>query len=590
MRKQLRFFLSGLLIMILTLCGCSSSNVLTSGEVTEKESASEQFQNFTRQLFIDSVSTDALTLHYELKDPSAYHISLDTINLGRIDLDHTEAADDSLKDAQTQLHSFDYDELTADQQLTYDILDEYFQTELSVDSDKLFLYPECLSSTSGIHSILPVLMSEYAFYDKSDIDIYLKLLEDFPDYFENILAFEQARSDAGLFMSDESVDEVVSACREFIEDPENNMLIEIFPEKLAAIDSLSDTENTDYTQRNKEEVMESVIPAYESLIEGMEALRGTGKNENGLFYFEHGKEYYEYLVKSKTGSDKTPEELIVWLEETMKNDMMKLAFLLSADQTLYNRLDDTSIALTEPSQMLDSLQNALTDDFPEAQTDDYTLKYVHQSLENSMNPAFYMIPPVDDPDSNVIYLNNSQLSDNLAVFTTLAHEGYPGHLYQHTAFAATDPDPIRQELSFPGYIEGWATYVENMSYEWSGFDHSISRCLQINQEVTLCLYARIDLGIHFEGWTEEDVASFLTDYGIDDAETVHEVFRAIVTDPASYLPYCIGYMEFQDLRERTEEAMDEDFNLKDFHTFLLKSGPCQFDIINKYLEKELIIS
>ena len=102
MRKQLRFFLSGLLIMILTLCGCSSSNVLTSGEVTEKESASEQFQNFTRQLFIDSVSTDALTLHYELKDPSAYHISLDTIDLGRIDPENTTETDDSLT-----YHGFD---------------------------------------------------------------------------------------------------------------------------------------------------------------------------------------------------------------------------------------------------------------------------------------------------------------------------------------------------------------------------------------------------------------------------------------------------------------------------------------------------
>lgn len=590
MKKKLHLLLTVLLMFILLLCGCTSSNVLTSGEVSGKEHTSEKFQAFTRQLFIDSVSTDALTLHYELKDPSAYQITLDTIDLGRIDLNNTDEADDSLKDAQKQLHSFDYDALTIDQQLTYDILDEYLQTELSINSEELFYYPECLSSTSGIHSVLPILMSEYTFYNQEDIDIYLTLLEDIPAYFDNILAYEQAKSDAGLFMSDESVDEVVSACREFINDLENNMLIEIFPEKLAVVDGLSEKETVNYTQRNKDAVLHSVIPAYESLIEGLEVLKGTGQNENGLAYYDHGKEYYEYLVKSKTGSDKTPDELIAWLEETMETDMMKLAFLLSADQSLYSRLNDTSIDLTEPDKMLDTLQNALTDNFPKALTDNYTLKYVHESLENSMNPAFYMIPPVDDPDSNVIYLNNSQLSDNLSVFTTLAHEGYPGHLYQHAAFAATDPDPIRQELSFLGYIEGWATYVENMSYEWAGFDNGMSRCLQINQEVTLCLYARIDLGVHYEGWTEDDVASFLTDYGINDAETVHEVFRAIVTDPAAYLPYCIGYLEFQDLRETTEEAMGDDFNLKDFHEFLLKSGPCQFNIIDKYLEKELIIS
>ncbi|MGN0204183.1 MAG: DUF885 family protein, partial [Coprococcus sp.] len=212
MRKQLRVFLSGLLIVLVILCGCSSSNVLTSGEVLEKNHTSDKFEAFTRQLFIDSVSSDALTLHYELKDPSAYHISLDTIDLGRIDPENTTETDDSLKDALKKLHSFDYNELTEDQQLTYDILDEYIQTELSVNSEELFYYPECLSSTSGTHSILPILMSEYTFYDKEDIEVYLTLLKDFPAYFDNILEFEQAKSDAGLFMSDESVDEVVSAC------------------------------------------------------------------------------------------------------------------------------------------------------------------------------------------------------------------------------------------------------------------------------------------------------------------------------------------------------------------------------------------
>lgn len=590
MKKRLRLLLTGLLIILLVLCGCTSSNAVTTDETSVKDYTSEKFDAFTRQLFIDSVSSDALTLHYELRDPSAYDISLDTIDLGRIDPDTVNETDALLLDSLKQLHAFNYDKLTEDRQITYDILDEYLQTELSVDSGELFYYPECLSSTSGTHSILPVLMSEYTFYDEEDIEVYITLLKDFPAYFDNILEFEQAKSDVGLFMSNESVDEVLAACREFIEDPENNMLIEIFPDKLEAIEGLSSEEAASYTEQNKEAVLEYVIPAYEALIEGIESLRGTGTNENGLFYFEHGKEYYEYLVKSKTGSNKTPKKLIVWLEETMENDMMKLAFLLSADQTLYTRLNDTAIDMTDPDEMLGTLQNSLTEDFPEAATDRYTLKYVHESLESSMNPAFYMIPPVDDPDSNVIYLNNSQLSDNLAVFTTLAHEGYPGHLYQHAAFAATDPDPIRQELSFLGYVEGWATYVENMSYGWAGFDNGISRCLQINQEVTLCLYARIDLGVHYEGWTEADVASFLTDYGINDAETVHEVFRAIVTDPASYLPYCIGYMEFQSLRESTEEAMGDDFNLKDFHSFLLNLGPCQFDIIDKYLQKNLIIS
>ena len=603
MKKTFRQLLAGLIAASMLLCGCSSANMLTSAAAhelydnrysvgTSSEEADAGFDDFTREIFTEAVSTDALTLHFELKDPSAYDIDLDEITLGRIDLQDpidNFVSDISTSVLQQELHDFDYSSLTEKQQQTYDILDEFLNTEQTYDSKELFYYPEYLSSTSGTQSMMPVLMSEYTFYDRSDIDDYITLLKDFPDYFDNILDYEQAKADAGLFMSDESVDEVIDACRTFIEDADNNLLIDVFPEKLETVSGLSDQDKAAYIDRNNAAVKDYVIPAYQSLIDGMTALKGSGSNENGLYYFDHGKEYYEYLVKNQTGSDKTPDELIDWLDDTLQNSMLQMAFLLTADDSLADKLDDDmDIDESNPKTILETLQESLKDKFPEAVSDTFTLKYVPESLEDSLNPAFYMIPPVDVTDSNVIYLNNSQISDNLSLFTTLAHEGYPGHLYQQAAFSATDPDPLRQAMNFLGYVEGWATYVENVSYEWAGLDDSLARCLQLNQDVTLGLYGRIDLGIHYEGWTEEDVAEFLSDYGFDDDETVHAVFRAIVSDPASYLPYCIGYMEFKELRDNTEEAMGDDFNLKDFHHCILNIGPCSFDILEKYIQKDYI--
>ena len=544
------------------------------------------------KFFTDAVSTDALTLHFELKDPSAYDIDLDTIDLGRINLQNpidTFVSDISTDALRQELHDFDYEELTEKQQQTYDILDEFLETEQTYDSKTLFYYPEYLSSTSGTQSLLPVMMSEYAFYSPADVDDYLLLLQDFPDCFNNILNYEQEKADAGLFMSDESADEVIASCQSFIEDPDNNMLIEVFPEKLESVSGLSDSDKADYIKRNDQAVHDYVIPAYQSLIKGMEALKGSGTNENGLCYFDHGKEYYEYLVKSQTGSDKSPEELIEWLDDTLQNTMIQMALLLSSDDSLADKLDeDIDISENDPKIILQTLQSSLKEDFPDAVSSQYTLKYVPESLEDSMNPAFYMIPPVDVTDSNVIYLNNSQITDNLSLFTTLAHEGYPGHLYQQSAFSATDPDPLRQAMNFLGYVEGWATYAENMSYTWTGLDDNLARCLQLNQDITLALYGRIDLGIHYEGWTTDDVTEFLSDYGLDDDETVHSVFRAIVSDPASYLPYCIGYMEFKELRDDTEETMGDDFNLKEFHQCILNIGPCSFDVLEKYIQKDYI--
>ena len=603
MKKTFRQMTASLIISSILLCGCSSNSLLTSAAAQDlydhrysvgssSIEANTEFDDFTREIFTQSISTDALTLHFELQDPSAYDIDLDTIDLGRINLQNpidTFVSDISTDALRQELHDFDYEELTEKQQQTYDILDEFLETEQTYDSKTLFYYPEYLSSTSGTQSLLPVMMSEYAFYSPADVDDYLLLLQDFPDCFNNILDYEQEKADAGLFMSDESADEVIASCQSFIEDPDNNMLIEVFPEKLESVSGLSDSDKADYIKRNDQAVHDYVIPAYQSLIKGMEALKGSGTNENGLCYFDHGKEYYEYLVKSQTGSDKTPEELIEWLDDTLQNTIVQMALLLSSDDSLADKLDEAiDISENDPKIILQTLQSSLKEDFPDAVSSQYTLKYVPESLEDSMNPAFYMIPPVDVTDSNVIYLNNSQITDNLSLFTTLAHEGYPGHLYQQSAFSATDPDPLRQAMNFLGYVEGWATYAENMSYTWTGLDVNLARCLQLNQDITLALYGRIDLGIHYEGWTTDDVTEFLSDYGLDDDETVHSVFRAIVSDPASYLPYCIGYMEFKELRDDTEETMGDDFNLKEFHQCILNIGPCSFDVLEKYIQKDYI--
>ena len=605
MKNTFHRLIAGLIAASVLLCGCSSANMLTSAAAhelydqrysvgTASDEVNADFDDFTREIFTDAVSTDALTLHFELKDPSAYDIDLDTIDLRRINLQNpidTFVSDISTDALRQELHDFDYEELTEKQQRTYDILDEFLETEQTYDSKTLFYYPEYLSSTSGTQSLLPVMMSEYAFYSPADVDDYLLLLQDFPDCFNNILDYEQEKADAGLFMSDESADEVIASCHSFIEDPDNNMLIEVFPEKLESVSGLSDSDKADYIKRNDQAVHDYVIPAYQSLIKGMEALKGSGTNENGLCYFDHGKEYYEYLVKSQTGSDKTPEELIEWLDDTLQNTIVQMALLLSSDDSLADKLDEAiDISENDPKIILQTLQSSLKEDFPDAVSSQYTLKYVPESLEDSMNPAFYMIPPVDVTDSNVIYLNNSQITDNLSLFTTLAHEGYPGHLYQQSAFSATDPDPLRQAMNFLGYVEGWATYAENMSYTWTGLDDNLARCLQLNQDITLALYGRIDLGIHYEGWTTDDVTEFLSDYGLDDDETVHSVFRAIVSDPASYLPYCIGYMEFKELRDDTEETMGDDFNLKEFHQCILNIGPCSFDVLEKYIQKDYIRS
>ena len=479
-RNKLYILSAAALTAALILTGCSGRPAAQTESAPTGEDAIDQetaFDNFTRQLFEEIASSDTMTLHYMLSDPEAFGITPGEVTLGGYPSEWDQEDYDSTKEEYETLKSFDLSQLTERQQLDHEILMEVFENELAYNTRDLFYYREPLTATSGDHTFLPVDFAEYTFYDKGDVEDYLTLLADVPDYFADVLAFEQAKSEAGLFMSDESVDEVVEACETFIEDPDNNALIEVFPDKLTELSGLTEDEIRDFTDRNTAAVKEKVIPAYQDLIDGMTALKGTGKNEWGIGKFEHGADYYEGLIRTKAGVDMSAEELLDYLDDELNKDYMRLIFLVKQHPEAYEKLYDMpEINLDEPEEMLEALITAIKEEYPDPVTDKYTVKYVHPSLEENLNPAFYMIPPVDDPDHNVIYLNNSHLEDSLEVFTTLAHEGYPGHLYQVTWQMNSDAAPVILQLAPLGYTEGWATYVETNPMDGADWMKALMKC------------------------------------------------------------------------------------------------------------------
>ena len=233
---------------------------------------------------------------------------------------------------------------------------------------------------------------------------------------------------------------------------------------------------------------------------------------------------------------------------------------------------------------MEELKEQTLKDFPQLPECSYTLKDVPKALELSLSPAFYLTSPIDDSSQNVIYINRNPIYDNQPLYNTIAHEGYPGHLYQNVFFGATAPDKVRSLLSFPGYAEGYATYAEHLSYHYMGLDTDAASILQLSSSVTLGIYASLDLGIHYEGWSREQAENFLYKYGIQSSETAGEIYHAIVAEPTSYLKYYVGYMEFLTLRQKAEKQWGKDFTEKRFHQYILEMGDAPFSVLEKYLK------
>ena len=547
------------------------------------ESSDRQFRTFTRSLFQTEVSANTISLHYTLRSPSDYGIADIPATYGSLSSDPV-AAKASVRNVLSSLQEFDPDTLSSENALTFKILDTYLKNA-STGTDYL-LYQEPLGPVSGIHTQLPVLLSEYSFYDTQDVETYLALLKETPSYFDSVIQFEQKKAASGLFMPDYQADSVLDTCQSFIDMGKENYLVSTFNERIASLDLLPENKKDSFQKENMKLVTEEIYPAYQNLITAIKSLKGKGMNEQGLSHFPYGKKYYEYLVRQTTGCNESISRLRLMTRAQILEDlsaMQKVLFPADAALTQASVLEQTS-----PDSMLDDLRSKITDTFPEIPDVDFQVKYVPESMQDYLSPAFYMIPAIDNLTENVIYINNGQTASGLNLYTTLAHEGYPGHLYQTVYFSASEPDPIRSILDFGGYVEGWATYAEMMSYYLAPLPKTEPSLLQKNSSVILGLYALADMGIHYDGWSVTDTVRFFSDYGINDPNAVQSVYKLIIGSPANYLKYYIGYLKFYELKKEMADAMGNQFSQKEFHRAVLDVGPAPFEIVYDEVEKNLL--
>ena len=553
-------------------------------ETTDKDNAVSEFTTFTDQLFCQWLSGSTLDLHYVLATPENYNITPTSITLGTTSpKDITQYYEQLAKDLE-RLLSFDKNTLTKNEQLTFDILLSYLQTELSVK--ELYLYNEPLGSVTGIQAQLPILLNEYRFYTKDDVTTYLQLLPTIISYFNSILELEKEKAEAGLFMSDALLERIIAQCQRFIEQPEENVLITGFEEHLLQVSNLTHEEKNDFINENKNRVLSYFITAYTTLSDGLTQLKRQGTME-GLCHTPNGKQYYEYLVASGTGTSKSMKELKQAIHEQIYENLSTMYQAYDNIPNAETLLEDYSYPLTEPSETLEYLKQSLSTMFPTGPDVSYTVKYVPDSLEDFLSPAFYLVPPLDKMEDNVIYINGKEGVDLNKLYPTIAHEGYPGHLYQTTYFNGVNTCNLRRLMSYPGYTEGWATYVEHLSYFMlDDFDSNLASALSNSSMATLGIYALMDIGIHYDGWSINDLKEFIKDYfSIGDSTIIEEIYYTIAESPANYLSYYVGCLEILELKELMKSIQGDNFSLKEFHTELLNIGPAPFSVIEDYMTK-----
>ena len=533
------------LSLFLTSCGFAPSEIGSlpgeTGDFYRSEHSADssvsiqnEFEEFCLSVFQDELEHGTtLDLHYTLLHPEHYGIEAPEPTLGILSLQDMIESYDDLEEIKTGLLEFHREKLTEQQQITYDALLETLDTQMM--NRGLELYEQPLAPTIGVQAQLPILLAEYTFRSRKDVNDYLALMEQIDDYYREILVFENQKADAGLAPSDATIDAIIDSCKGYlalvkpepsaVPDTTANFLSDSFLRRLTELTEtvpLKDKERDVLIKRHELAILHHFVPAYELLIEGMNALKGRGINDGGLAGFQNGKEYYEYLVKCGPAVSYTVPELKTALTDRMKKEMETLTNLYTKYPDLDDRIANASFAATEPTEILESLKSQISNDFPTLPDCAYNIQYVPKALEPVLSPAFYLTAPMDDTDRNSIYINNAYSDSTDTLYTTLAHEGFPGHLYQ-TVYSRTSQqkDPLLSILTCSGANEGWATYVEYLSNTFpNGLPEGVGDYYAALRSYSLCVHGILDIGIHYDGWDRETADTFVSSCFQVDEETL----------------------------------------------------------------------
>lgn len=542
------------------------------------------FSEFCTTLFREEMKSNTINLHFTLKDPKAAGIDSYEITLGSLSGDSPHNQARQLKKLSEELKKYSHRSLKGKDRLTCRLLSDYISRQQNLAAYPY--YDEPLTPSGGVTSQLPVLLAEYTFRNTRDIKDYLGLLSQMDTYFLGILDYEQKKADAGLFMSDEACLKVIEGCEVFTEHPDDNFLIDTFSNRLNAMDGLTDTQKNAYLKQHSKVLSDHVIPAYSQMIKGLTMLLGRGHNNWGLCNFPEGKAYYEAVVSADTGCDDSVEDLFSQIAKARREDLTFCQNLLEKNPKLASQSPKPDAALKEENAMLSRLQKEILTDFPAPPQTEVEICHVDPALSEYLAPAFYITAPIDDISHNRIYINDAKNDTDIYYFTTLAHEGYPGHLYQTICTSSYGAPEVLSLLNYPGYTEGWATYTEMQSFYYAGLDPDLASLLQHNQAATLSLYATADIGIHYFGWEKEKIAAFWSEYGVDDTATVKRITDLILEEPGNYLKYYVGYLKFRQMREQLA-LENKSFSVSAFHEAILRTGPSPFSVLEETVRDQL---
>lgn len=565
-------------VMAFSFTGCSKKD---SGEEQKK------FDEFMKQEFVESMEQSYPNTHIILENPKDYGVDTSKTKV-QIDKELNETTMKENKELNEKsakaFKEFDRDTLSDEQKETYDIYSYMLDYTTEMNDSKFDYMSMPLESMTGMHTQLPTLFSDWTLRNEQDVKDVITLMKSVRPYMDSILAYTKKQEEKGTLMLD--IKSVKEYCEKVVKEDVNSSVLTGLNESIDNL-KLGDDKTKQYKAELKKAFQEYFLPAYSDIIKTMKELDSSKNNTLGLSHMKNGKEYYELLFKQATGTDKSIEDIKKELNSMSRSSLLAVQSVISKNKNLYDEYVNGKIKTKykDFESMLKDFDKDIKDDFPSVGTLNYRIKPIGEDLASGGVAAYFNIPALDGTTPKQIRVNMLEDALNvqsLETFSTVAHEGIPGHMYQIAYAYKNVKDPWRNSMaSFLGYTEGYATYTELYALKY--LDGVSADAVKLQQNMVVyqdCLIALADIGIHYEGWTKEDLSNFLEENGLGVSD-VSDFYNQLQANPTAFLSYYVGYVQIANLKKDAQEELKDKFNDRDFHEAILKSGAAPFHVVEE---------
>ncbi|MBB1440396.1 DUF885 domain-containing protein [Shewanella sp. SG41-4] len=571
----------------------------TSSQQTESEKANALFE----AIFMENVMANPINQTY-LGIKQDY----DKWN----DLSDAAADADLARSKQqlTRLTRLDANKLNEQAALSYELLKAGLEHTISDDKWRYHSYP--INQMYGVHSVVAsFLINQHQITDESDAKAYISRLNAIPTLLAQLETSLEIRAKKHIIAPKFVFPYVISDSKNiitgapFADTGKDSALWADATRKINKLDITDDNKKA-LLAEVKQALLTKVKPAYEQLISYTMSLEARADTQDGVWKLPDGEAFYNNALARTTTTDMTADTIhdlglseVKRIHDEMRVIMKKVHFAGNLQEFFVFMRDDKQFYypdtnegkaayITQAKSLIDTMESRLDEVFTIKPKAELVVQKVEAFREKSAGKAFYDQPAPDGSRPGTYYANLYKMKamPKYQMEALAYHEGIPGHHMQIAIAQELQGIPkFRKFGSYTAYIEGWGLYSEYFPKEMGLYADPYSDFGRLSMELWRACRLVVDTGIHAKKWTREQaIAYYVENTPNAESDAIKMVERHIVM-PSQATAYKVGMIKILQLREQAKKALGAKFDIREFHTVILKNGPLPLDILEEQVNK-----